>query len=341
MLMRGIFIGGGQFAAKQLEAWVQIPDVQIVGITNRTLEKARLLARQFAIPNVEADVSTLVAKTKPDFVDICTAVDSHLPIVRQIVQLGIPILCQKPIASTLEESRELVECADAANVPLMINDNWRWQCWYREIKRLMDKGVFGHVANAYIAMRPADGIGSEPYNQQPYFREMKRFLVFETGIHYIDTMRYLFGECVALHCLTNQLNPAISGEDQAIVSMLFDSGAVAVWDGNRVIPYAGERPPFNGYMTIEGSKASLRVDCQGGMTIIDHQDGGRSIPHDYVIQDGYRGGSTLACQRHFIKCLQTGRSFETSGSEYLKTMELVFAAYESAENATIFNLTHT
>jgi predicted dehydrogenase len=325
--MRGLFVGAGQFASIQLDAWSQVPEVEIVGLVNRTLPRARELAARHHIPVVGIDLTALLGELQPDFVDICTAVETHLPLTAAAVAAGVPVLCQKPMAPTLAESRELARLA--AVVPVMINDNWRWQAWYREIRRLLDAGALGAPQSCLLALRTADGAGPEPYARQPYFRTMERFLVFETGIHYLDTLRFLFGEVTRLHCVTRRLNPVIRGEDAAVITLEFASGLTAVWDGNRVAPFPCERPPFNGFMRLDGAEATLEVDPFGRMTLTPR--GGPPRPHSYTIPPGYRGGSAVAAQRHFIECLRTGTPFETSAADYLRTTELVFAAYESAE----------
>ncbi len=328
--MRGLFIGAGQFASIQLEAWSQVPGVEIVGLVNRTLPRAVELAKRHGIPEVDTDVARCIGRLRPDFVDICTAVETHLPLARAALAAGVPVLCQKPMAPTLGESRELAGLAATSGVPVMINDNWRWQAWYREIKRLLDAGILGRPLGCLLAMRTADGSGPEPYARQPYFRDMERFLILETGIHYFDTLRFLFGEVDRLSCVTRRLNPAIRGEDQAVATLEFASGLTAVWDGNRVAPFPVVRSPFNGFMRLDASEASLEVDCYGTMTLT--RRGAAPVPHTYPIPAGYRGGSTVAAQRHFVERLRDGRPFETSAADYLRTTELVFAAYDSAES---------
>jgi len=210
----------------------------------------------------------------------------------------------------------------------MVHDNWRWQPWYREIKRLLQMGTLGQPQSVYHTLRTGDGFGPSPYAEQPYFREMPQFLLLETAIHYLDTYRFLFGEPERLTCVTQRNNPVIAGEDQAVLTLHFRQGPIVTWDGNRALPTAHRRPPFNGTMRLEGSEASLEVDVLGRMHI--HTPEGQVHPHFYEIPSGYRGGSVTAALSHFAECLQTGAPFETSGADYLKTTELVFLAYEAA-----------
>ncbi len=65
--------------------------------------------------------------------------------------------------------------------------------------------------------RAGDGWGEDAYlARQPYFQTMERFLLYEAGIHTIDTFRYLAGEVNRVWCMLRKLNPVIAGEDTAI-----------------------------------------------------------------------------------------------------------------------------
>ncbi len=328
---QGLFLGAGQFAAIQIEGWRDVPGAAITGICNRTRGRAEELAARFDIPHTGEDPGAMMDALKPDFVDVCTAMETHFDMVRLAGDRGIPILCQKPIAPTREESHALVRyCADR-DVPLMINDNWRWQAWYREIKQILDAGRIGRPFGAYLAMRTGDGWGPDAYARQPYFREMKRFLLLETGIHYIDTLRYLFGPVQSMYCTVRRRNPEIAGEDQALIVLNFESGVPVIWDANRAAPFPEVRSPFNGFMHIDGSEGVLHAGSDGAIEI-EPRNGPRHR-HDYAIPPGYRGGSVVAAQSHFIEALRSGVPFETSGHDYLATVDLVFDAYESAETA--------
>lgn len=140
------------------------------------------------------------------------------------------------------------------NVPLMVNENWRWQPWYRKMKSIIEEGELGNLYYANFVMRPGDGWGDTPYSVQPYFKTMDKFLMFETGIHFIDTFRYLFGNNEA--------------EEE----------------------------------------------------------------YEYTVPEGYKGGSAIATQQHFINCLISGESFEASGQQYITNMRILFSCYDSMDN---------
>jgi predicted dehydrogenase len=331
--LRGLFCGAGHFAKIQLEAWQAVPGVRIVALFNRTMERARALAKQFGIEQVNDDFAALLEVTRPDFVDVCTAVETHLPLVRAAVARGLPVLCQKPLAPRIEEAEELVRVAAERGVRVMANDNWRWQGWYREMKRLLEAGAIGAPQHARFVLRPGDGFGPEPYPLQPFFRTMERFVLLEVGGHYFDTMRFLLGEIRALHCVTRRRNGRIRGEDAALVTLEFEGGVTAVFDADRTAPAAVVRPPVNGQVIIEGAEGMLRLDEQGGIFLL-RRGRSKEETHAYRIPAGYRGGSAIAAQAHFAACLRSGERFETEAADYLAIERAVDACYRSAASGS-------
>jgi len=332
--LTGVTIGAGFFSDIQQEAWQRVEGATIAAVADPNLAKAQSLAARHGIRAFD-DAARMLEQIRPDFVDICTPPDTHRALVQLCVERRIPILCQKPVAPTWRETLAIVNQCCKAGIPLMINENWRWQCWYREIKRLLSAGAVGDVYHLVFAMRPGDGWGEAPYPLQPYFRDMPRFLLYETGIHWLDTFRYLFGEIASVYCATRRVNPRIAGEDLAIVHLNFHSGATGIYDANRVMDADPVRPPTYGRMTIEGTEGRLALDEQGRIFVA--RRGGPLCEIHYPIRtDGWRGGSAIAAQQHFIDGLAHGTPWETSGSEYLRSVAAMYACYASAgENRVI------
>jgi len=331
--LRGLFCGAGHFARIQLDAWRAVPDARIVALYNRTLERAHVMQAEFGIEAISENMEALLETARPDFVDICTAVETHLPLARAAAARGLPVLCQKPLAPRIADSEELVAACAAGKSRLMANENWRWQGWYRELRRLIDAGTIGAPCHARFVQRPGDGAGEEPYPLQPFFRDMERFLILEVGGHYFDTMRFLVGPIVSLHATLRRRNPRIRGEDAALITLEFAGGVTAVFDADRTACTEKVRPPVNGHAFIEGEHGNLRLDEQGAIFI--QRRGACEERHAYELPPGYRGGSAIAAQRHFIECLRTGSPFETDGRDYLTVERAIDACYRSASRRTL------
>jgi len=331
--LKGVAVGAGYFSKFHFDAWSRIDQAEITAVCDLNEDAASQAAGEFGIARHYRDAAEMLDRERPDFVDIITRPDSHLPLVREAAERGIPIICQKALAPTFSQSEQIVRLCESANVPLMIHENFRFQPWYREIRRQIDQGAIGDsLHSVFFQCRTGDGWGNDAYlDRQPYFREMPRLLVFETGVHFVDTFRFLAGEVRGVFATTRRLNPVIAGEDCATVMFEFDSGARGIWDANRYNEPESDDARFTfGEALVEGSGGSLRMDGRGQLSI--QPLGQVPRPIDYPLhRHGFAGDCVLATQQHFVDCLLGGAAFETSGQQYLKTLAVVEAIYESAE----------
>jgi predicted dehydrogenase len=337
--LRGVVSGSGYFSQFHLDAWRRIEGVEIAALCSLDAPGASAAAANHGIAHVYGDVEAMLDEIRPDFIDIVTPPQSHAAITRAAISRGVAILCQKPLAPTYSEAEAMVAEAEEAGVPFMVHDNFRFQPWHREIRRLLDSGSLGTLESICGRTRMGDGFGAQAYlSRQPYFRDMKRFLIFETGVHFIDVYRYLGGEIASVFARTRRLNPGIEGEDAATLLFDFAGGAQGLWDGDRThVPDAADPRLTFGQFWIETGEATLRLSGDGRMTL--QRRGGQPVAHRYEIpRGGFAGDSVHATFDHFIARLRDGGGFETDGRDYLRTLLVQEAAYRSAETGRSVSL---
>lgn len=326
---RGVIIGGGYFAQFQAEGWQRIGAAEILAVSDSAAGKAQGFAAKWGIPRAYESVDEALDQERPDFVDIATRPAAHLELVKTAAARGIHVICQKPMAPTWQESVAMVEACEKAGVRLLMHENWRWQPWYREVRNILNAGTLGNVFQISAQWRTGDGRGSSPYPTQPYFSEMPLLLVYETLVHLLDTFRFLGGELASVYCVNRRVNPVLLGEDQSLIVVKFRSGVPGLIDANRIsgpVP----APVAMNTLTVEGERGMLRMSAEGRLWVTEY--GQPEVPHDYAIPTvGYKGDSVRATQEHLIECLQSSRPSESDGRDYLKTVEAVFACYQSAE----------
>lgn len=331
--LRGALVGCGYISEQQLRAWQQITGAEIVAVCDIDLAKAQQRSQQFGIPAVYGDYGQMLRELDLDFIDIATRPALHLPMVSVAAERGIHILCQKPVSETMDEARQMVAICQTAGVQFMVNENYRHQAWFRQIKQLLDDDRLGtpHYARFYGRWRAT--MPTPDFEGQDYFRDMPRLIIFEMGIHLYDTARYLFNEPDAVFADLRRVSPEIQGEDMALslarfgpLTFLFDLNWFAIAEQQ-----AGN--VAHGRFVVEGSQGTAVLSQDGSLQLI--RDDGQEewhFPQDTIAQ------SFAATQRHFITCLETGQESETSGAETLKTMALVFGAYESANTGQMVRL---
>jgi len=332
--LRGACIGAGYFSRFHYDAWRRIPEVEIAACCDLDEERRRGTTAGFGIPRHYADYREMLERERPDFVDVITPPATHLEICAEAARRGIPIICQKPLATNYADARQIVATAEHAGVRFMVHENFRFQPWHREIKRLLDAGAIGdRLHSLAFRTRMGDGWGPNAYlPRQPYFHSQPRLLVHETGVHFIDTFRYLAGEITCVTAWLRRLNPAIQGEDCVLLVFEFASGAIGHWDANRYnepnCPLPDARYTFGEFL-IEGSAGSIRLYIDGRITVRNLGGSEKDIayPHE---RRGFAGDCCYFTQRHFVERLLAGQPFETSGAEYLKTLAVEEAVYRSA-----------
>ncbi|KAA5541942.1 Gfo/Idh/MocA family oxidoreductase [Roseiconus nitratireducens] len=333
-VLKGVVVGAGYFSQFHLDAWSRIEGAQIGAVCDQDLDAAAAAADRFGIESTYADFEQMLDRERPDFVDIVTRPESHLSLVSQAAERSLPVICQKALAPTFDEAKQIVNLCDAARVRLMVHENFRFQPWYRELRRQIDHGAIGdRLHSVSFQCRTGDGWGTDAYlDRQPYFREMSRLLVFETGVHFVDTFRFLAGEISGVFASLRRWNSAIAGEDCATVMFDFRSGAAGLWDGNRYNePTSAEARLTFGEALIEGNGGSLRLRGDGQLTWQRLGEPVRPIEYSYA-RRGFAGDCVLATQQHFIDSLRAETPFETAGREYLKTLDVVEGIYRSAES---------
>jgi predicted dehydrogenase len=331
--LRGVAVGAGYFSQFHLDAWQRIEEAEIVALCDLDAERAEQKCREYAIPRSYVDVDQMLDAEQPDFIDIITRPDTHLALCSKAAARSVAIICQKPLAPTFQQAQEIVE--RTTPVAFMVHENFRFQPWHREAKRLIEAGAIGNqLQTITLECRTGDGWQQDAYlDRQPYFRTMPRLLIYETGVHFIDTFRYLFGEVSSVYASLRRLNSNIQGEDTGIVVLGFDSGAQGLIAATRYHEADTDDPRYTfGKFTIDGNGGTIRIELDGSMTI--HPLGGTAERHEYEHgQRGFASDCVLQTQRHFVRQLLSDCRFETDGANYLRTLAVQEAVYQSAQQA--------
>lgn len=330
--LRGGMIGAGVWSTNQLNAWARVPQAHIVALCDRDPDRLTRIAAQFNIADTYTTAEAMLARDDLDFVDIATRPGSHAGLIRLVAQRGLPVLCQKPFCTSLREAIEMVELCAQLGVRLMINENFRWQAWYRHAKYLLDQGNLGRPFLMRLSERARWTL---PHfnHAQAYFAEMPRLAAYEMGVHYIDTCRFLFGDPQTIYARLHHISPAIVGDDVQVLTLAYPNLTCVVSMSWASRPVLGVDTPADDTpalppprFEIDGMRGTLALQANGAMRLerdTDHQD----WQFDWDTRPTSRTGPL----QHFVECLRSGAEFETSGAYTLTTMALVYGAYLSAQ----------
>ena len=328
---RGAVVGCGFFAGNHLNGWMELKDAcEIVAVCDLDAAKANAAAARFNVPASFSDVAEMLETVKPDFVDIVTTVPSHRALVELCAQHGVAAIVQKPLANDWDDACGLVNAMTRAGKPLMVHENFRFQRPVLRAREIAASGEIGTLAWGRFNWRT----NFDVYAGQPYLRETKRFILMDIGVHVLDVARAFLGEAGTVYCRTQSIKPGIAGEDMASVILGHSNGATSIND----FTYESRQTPDpfpQILLQVEGTRGSIILDTGSRLTVTtDRGSRTEHVPPKslswgnepwLLIQD-----SVVAIQAHWLACLASGKTPETSGVDNLKTFALVEACYKSA-----------
>lgn len=334
-----IAIGAGYFAQFHLEAWHRLPQVNLAAIADQDTDKHAALKKQYPDALITDSLASAAQQTEADIVDIITPPTTHQSQVYAAFKLfpNATVICQKPFCGSVDVALEVTLKAKELGRILLVHENFRFQPWYRLIKSLLRNKDLGLVLQAHFRLRPGDGQGTSAYlDRQPYFQKMPRFLIHETGIHWVDVFRYLFGEPQALTAELRKINPHIVGEDAGHFIFHYDNGLRVQFDGNRHIDHPASNTRLTmGEMLIEGTQSTLSLNGEGEIRL-RHFGQIESIKIDYEMPStGFGADCVYQLQAHVVDHLLKGSALQNTASEYLKNMQLEESIYQAAESQSL------
>jgi predicted dehydrogenase len=335
---RFAIVGTGFWSQFQLAAWREMGGVECVALCNRTRDRAEELARRFGVPAVYEDAREMLRRERLDFIDIITDVDTHSRFVHLSAEHQMPVICQKPMAPTLAEAEAMTRVCREAGVGFFVHENWRWQEPIRELKKLLASGCVGPVFRARIHFCSSFPV----FDNQPFLKDLGQFILTDIGSHILDTARFLFGEAVTLACQVHRVHRDIKGEDVATVMMKMESGATVICEMSYASRLEHERFPET-YVYVEGEQGSIELgpDYWIRLTTADGTHARRYPPPRYSWADPAYDlvqASIVPCNANLLLGLQGKKGAETTGEDNLRTMQLVFACYDAAQNEQIIHL---
>jgi len=327
--LRVACVGAGYFSQFHYGSWARMGNVQLVGSCNRDIEKAK----ETGLP-AYSDLNAMLSDQSPDLLDVILPPVAHAETIRTALGAGIKwLICQKPFCLDLAEAQQITAEAEAIGATIIVHENFRFQPWFRKIKQALNDDAIGRVRQVTFRLRPGDGQGPDAYlERQPYFQQMPRLLIHETGVHYVDTFRYLLGNPLSVYADLRRENPVIAGEDAGYVLFEHTDGVRALFDGNRTLDHAADNLRRTmGEALIEGTHGTLSLFGDGSVWLraFQTQIDTALLPAD--TWGGFGGDCVHALQSHVVSGMLNGTKLENIASDYLSVVEIENAVYASSE----------
>lgn len=293
-------IGLGSFSRiALLPVLVTLEDVEMTACMSRTQVTVDQVARQYGFAKKYTSVDHLIQDGGITAAFVATPKQTHSEIVLPLLQNGIDVFCEKPIAMSLADGERLVRCSEENKRIFMIGFNRRYAPVYEKAKEAL--GASPPEVCVAIKNRP----GTE-------FRA-----TMENTIHMVDLMRWFCGECYDVQAHSRFVDPNYETTTAALLR--FDSGTIGLLLGNRSCGQWTERMEFH------GGNRSIMVDSPDSLTIIDSKQ-----EHTMRMTPLRMGWATVQEKMgfeqeiiHFLRCVETREEPRTSARDALKTHQLL------------------
>ena len=346
--LRVALIGAGFISGQHAPAWVATPDARIVAICDVDIARATARRDQFAAlgqPNIAlyTSVEEMFASTQLDAVDIATRPETHHALVEAAASRGMAVLCQKPLAPSFAEAAAIVDVCQQAGVRFMVNEMWRFLPWFRDLRRLLGDLETGNslIGPAHylriIGPRRPMRRSLPVHENQPYFAEMPRLIIYEMYIHWIDAARSVLGEVETVYARAGRVNPLIRGEDWAMLVLGHRGGATSLLESSWATPTDLPEPRREGDVLVEGVEGALHFDPDAMELRLIRPEGTSVVARYEDLASSFQRAFD-GCIGHFAAAVRHGLPFESSAQDNLRTLAATFAAYDSLEWGTVSRL---
>ena len=176
-------IGCGGFARFALEQFTQVPGVRVAAVCDVFLPAAEKTAEQFGA-QVISEPEELSARPDVDLVYIATPPFLHHPFGLRALQSKKHVICEKPLAVTLEQADEMIDEARRHNLALAANLMQRYNPLYAAVKTLIETRLLGEFLHGYFENYATDeGLGPSHWF---WDREKSGGIFVEHGVHFFD-----------------------------------------------------------------------------------------------------------------------------------------------------------
>jgi D-apiose dehydrogenase len=329
-------IGTGFFAQNHLHAWAEMPEVELVAVCDIDPQRVAAAATEFGA-TAYLDARELLESEQVDFIDIATTPPTHRAMVELAAEHGVAAICQKPLAWEMADAKAMVEAMAAKGLPFMVHENFRFQYPMRRIREILDSGAIGRPFFGRISFRT----NFDCYANQPWLVDSERMIIVDVAVHLFDLARFFIGEPTRLYTEALRVNPRIRGEDVATVLMRMPE-ATCIVDASYET-HADHLTYPQTFVVLEGTGGTITLGADYHLRVVSGDrvtDEVLSIPHHPWASAPWNGiqDSVVTVQRHFIDCLRSGRTPETSGDDTLRLLDITLGAYESLETGLAYRV---
>ena len=330
--------GCGKIAqVRHLPEYRDHPNARVRGLFDLNRERAEALAEEYHARAYET-YEEMLADPEIDAVSVCTANIAHADMAVAALKAGKHVLCEKPMATTLEDCERMVQAAKESGRVLMIGQNQRLAAAHVKARELMEAGAIGKLLTFTTSFRHG---GPETWTVDPgantwFFDKTKAAMgaMADLGIHKTDLIQFLLGENVVRTTakLTTLDKRGADGnligvDDNAICIYEMASGVIGTMTASWTY-YAAE----DNSTVIYGTEGEMRIYDDPNHSIVLKKKGEEPKYFDVEQIQTNDNQTKSGIIDLWVDCLMKGEESPISGESVLSAMRAVFASMESSES---------
>ena len=311
------------------EAVAAVDGADLVACADLDADAAAAFADDHDVARTFEDPAAMVAEADIDAASVCTPSGTHAGVVTDLAEAGAHVLCEKPLDVTAERVDRMVAACDGAGVTLAGVFQRRFDPTVRRAKRAVDDGEIGRpvLADTHLKwFRPQAYYDSAGWRGT---REMDGGAFMNQGIHSLDALQWIMGGVESVRAETGTLARDLECEDTGAMVLRFENGAVGTVAVTTATKGGTDRTEINGTegsLALADDGAEIRLGT-GEETLWGAETESRALdsdPHD--AGPGHEG-----VVRDFADAVREGREPEAPAREARAAVDIVLAAYRSAE----------
>lgn len=327
--------GIGLVGKRHAEAIANVAGAKLIAVVDPSQEGADY-CKELGLPHY-ATLDELFARSRPAGVILSTPTPLHVEQALACVENNCPVMVEKPLATSAEAARPLLEAAEAKAVPLLVGHHRRHNPLIRKAKQIIAEGKIGDIRAVQATCwfyKP------DPYFDIAPWRKLKGAGPISVNlVHDVDLIRYLCGEVASVQAQAAPSRRGFENEDVAAAVLRFESGAVGTItvSDSIVAPWSwemtsGEYPVYpvtdQSCYHIGGSHGSLSVPdlklwSQG-------QERDWWSPLSATVMPRESSDPLINQIRHFVEVIAGREAPLVSGQEGYRTLQVVEAIQAAA-----------
>lgn len=320
-------IGCGRIGQAWLEAIRQCKHVQLVAVMDSNLEITKPIVELTGCAAF-GDLESFLQYKKYDGVIVSTPPYIHNNLCCRLLEEGISVLCEKPLAFTLEEGLKMYETAKKNDVVLMMASKFRYVEDIIRTKAIISTGLLGEIH--FYENHFCSKVNMENrWNSNPQISGGG--VIMDNGPHAVDIVRYLMGPISKIYAHESARNSDMQVEDTATISLITKSNIIATIHLSWALDLATDS-----YIEIYGTEGSLKVGWQNST----YRHNGYPNWVSYGV--GYKKIDAFKNQlENFINTIHGVQEPLITPKDGLASIALVEAAYESFKTGNWISIEET